>query len=149
MVVAVPQEHAATAQHHAGLGGALRRIAEADDVVAADRFVAPQKLVAAPFAGEDAFGGAALYPGPGIELAPAGQRRRHDLDAMLVRIAYDLAIAFQRRGIGAHHGHVQEPHACGNGRMEIVDDDLVHHAAWLRSSPASARSIRRTTLSRP
>ena len=85
MVVAMPQQHAVASQGHAGRG-LLGPLAEADDIVAADRFVAPQKLVAAPFAGEDALGRAALDAGAGIELAPAGKRPRHDLDAMVAGV---------------------------------------------------------------
>src|SRR5215831_20092785 len=100
MIIAMPQQHAAIARRHAGLGGALRRIAEADDVVAANRLVTAQEFVAAPFAGKDAFGGAALDAGPGVELAPAGQRPRHDLDPMLVRITHDLAVALEGSLVG-------------------------------------------------
>src|SRR4029077_14712510 len=89
MVVAMPQEHAAIAPLDAG-PRELGQFAKTDDIVSADRFVAAQELVAAPFAGEDALGRAAFDARAGIELAPAGQRPGHDLDAVPVRIAHDL-----------------------------------------------------------
>ena len=95
MVVAMPQQHAAIARLGAGPRD-LRQLAKADDIVSTHRFVAAHKLVAAPFAGEDALRRAALDAGAGIELAPAGQRPRHDLDPVLVGIAHDLAVALER-----------------------------------------------------
>src|SRR6266404_602769 len=149
MVVAMPQEHAALVQRHA-FGCTLRQVAEADDVMAAHRLVAAEQLVAAPFAGEDAFGRARLVAGAGVELPPAAGRPGHDLDAVRVRIVHDLAIAFQRLPGGANDRRFDEAQAGGHGRVEVIEDRLVHgQAALPRSSPASARSIRRTTLSRP
>lgn len=135
----MPQQNAVAAERHAGrrLLGPL-----------AEAFVAAHKFVAAPFAGEDALGRAVLDAGPGVEFPPAGERPRHDLDAMVAG-AGDLAIARDRLLGGAHQRHIDQTQSRGNLGIETVEVDLIHQAARLRSSPASARSISFTTLSRP
>jgi hypothetical protein len=75
--------------------------------VAAGRLVASQQLVAAPFAGEDGFGRAAVDSGAGIELAPVGKRPWHDLDAMVAALR-DLAVALDRLLGGAHQRHIDK-----------------------------------------
>ena len=125
MVVAMPQQHAAVAQLHAGPRH-LGQVAKADDIVSAHRFVAAQKLVAAPFAGEDPLGRAAFDAGAGVEPAPAGKRPGHDLDPVRVGIAHDLAVALERFGRRAQQRHVEDLQARGKVRVQIVDDDLVH-----------------------
>ena len=152
MVVAMPQQDAIAGERDAG-HGLLRQLAEADDVMASHRLVAPDQLVAAPFAGEGALGGAALDAGAGVEPPPAGEWPRHDLDLVPLGIAHDLAVAPDRLAGGADHRDVEKLQSLGNGGIEIVENNAVVHAALYaalpRSSPASARSISATTLSRP
>ncbi len=150
VIVAMPQEHAPLAQLHAG-PRRLRLIAEADDIVAADRLVTADQLIALPFTGEDAFGRAALDAGAGIESPPARQRPGNDLDPVLLGVAHDLAVALERLRIGANQRHIEEPQPWRHIRIEIIENDRIAHdqAALPRSSPASARSISFTTLSRP
>ena len=149
----MPQQHAIAGEGDT-LGRRLGTLAKADDVVAANRLVATDQLVAAPFAGEDALGRAALVAGAGIELAMALERPRHDLDTVIA-VARDLAVALDRGLGGAHQRHIDDAQTGRNPGIEVIEDDAIHegaihrHAAFPRSSPASARSISSTTLSRP
>src|SRR5262249_26793450 len=105
---------------------------------------AGDQMVALPGAGKHALGGAAFVARAGIELAMAWRRPGNDLDLVLGTIAHDLADALERGAAGAHHGHFEDARALRYGGRPGSA-----HAALPRSSPASARSIRRTTLSRP
>ncbi len=96
MVVGVPQQHLLAPDGRRHFAGLLRLAGEAQHVVVVDRVVAPSQHVAGPFELEDAFRGASLVAGAGIDRTAAQRRPAHDLDRPLIPVVDQFAIALQR-----------------------------------------------------
>ncbi len=120
VVVGVPQDHA---PRRIGVIGArdFRRFAVAEDVVAADGFVAAVEDVALPFAHEHALGRAALVAGVGVDRTAAACRPANDLDPARRGIVDQAPIAEQALGRGVDDRHSHALQARGQLGVKVVD----------------------------
>ena len=120
MVIRVPEEDSLRVAPVSHVGsGRLGRVRQ--DVLAADRVVAAEQYITAPFADEHAFDRAALVSSIRVDRPPALRRPAHDLDRAPVRIVDELAITLQRVGSGIDDVHGDAPQARGERRVEIVE----------------------------
>src|SRR5262249_34977817 len=96
MIVGAPQQRVLAWHGRAAGARLLGKFAPAEKVAIVDRLVAGIERVAAPPAGEDAFGDAALVAGVLVDRPAALRGPRHDLDGEVLGIAgHDPAVALE------------------------------------------------------
>src|SRR5262249_48408070 len=99
----------------------LRRLSVGEYVVTIDGLVSAVQDIAAPFAHEYAFGGAALVAGAGIDRPRAKRWPPADLDTTFLRVVDQPAVPLEGRRRCVHDGHQHAGQPRRKLRVEIVD----------------------------
>src|SRR5664279_989322 len=137
VVVRVPQHHA---PRRLAVVGARRLwwLGVAEDVVAVDGVVAAVEDVALPLADEDAFGGAALVAGVGVDRPRSALRPANDLDLAFGGIVDEAAVALQGRRGGVDDRHDDSPQPGRQVRSMVVDRRPGHRGPGASSDSTTA-----------